>query len=72
MQPVSIACLMCLCVGLQYCDGHGEQEGGWRRKKKKNPGSIIFHLKCATDGKKRESLKYGRLIQAFVSSNTNL
>lgn len=43
-QPVSIACLMCLCVGLQYCDGHGEQEGGWRRGKK-NPESITFHLK---------------------------
>lgn len=47
-------------------------------KRKKNPESVIFHLKCATDERKGDCVKYDRLIQAFVflylfvSSNTDL
>lgn len=35
-------------------------------KRKKNPESVIFHLKCATDERKGDCVKYDRLIQAFV------
>lgn len=41
-------------------------------KRKKNPESIIFHLKCATDERKGDCVKYDRLIQDCVSSNTDL